>query len=38
LKSKSGRGIAFIAPPTVLHGQKLAKFKDTDGAQCSLSG
>jgi lactoylglutathione lyase len=35
---KSGKGIEFIAPPTALHGQKLAKFKDTDGAQCSLSG
>jgi glyoxalase/bleomycin resistance protein/dioxygenase superfamily protein len=22
----------------VMHGQKLAKFKDSDGAQCSLSG
>jgi extradiol dioxygenase family protein len=36
--AKSGKGIEFISPPTVLHGQKLAKFKDTDGAQCSLSG
>ena len=35
---KSGKGIEFISPPTVLHGQKLAKFKDTDGVQCSLSG
>ena len=35
---KSGKGIDFISPPAVLHGQKLAKFKDTDGAQCSLSG
>src|SRR4029078_8310577 len=33
-----GKGIDFISPPAVLHGQKLAKFKDTDGAQCSLSG
>jgi len=35
---KGGKGIDFVSPPTVLHGQKLAKFKDTDGAQCSLSG
>jgi predicted enzyme related to lactoylglutathione lyase len=35
---KAGKGIDFISPPTLLHGQKLAKFKDTDGAQCSLSG
>jgi lactoylglutathione lyase len=36
--AKSRKGVDFISPPTVLHGQKLAKFKDTDGAQCSLSG
>ena len=35
---KADRGIEFISPPTVLHGQKLAKFRDSDGAQCSLSG
>jgi catechol 2,3-dioxygenase-like lactoylglutathione lyase family enzyme len=35
---KAGHGIEFISPPTPLHGQKLAKFKDADGAQCSLSG
>ena len=36
--ARNGKGVEFIAPPAVLHGQKLAKFKDTDGAQCSLSG
>ena len=35
---KSGRGIVFTAPPASLHGQQLAKFSDTDGAECSLSG
>lgn len=35
---KSGQGIEFISPPTPLHGQTLAKFKDSDGAECSLSG
>lgn len=35
---KSGKGIEFTSPPTPLHGQKLAKFKDTDGAECSISG
>lgn len=34
---KSGKGIDFISPPTVLHGHKLAKFKDSEGAQTSLS-
>jgi hypothetical protein len=28
----------FTSPPAPLHGQQLAKFKDTDGAECSLSG
>lgn len=35
---KADRGIEFVSAPTVLHGQKLAKFKDSEGAQCSLSG
>jgi lactoylglutathione lyase len=35
---KGGRGIEFTSPPASLHGQQLAKFKDTDGAECSLSG
>lgn len=35
---KSGKGIVFITPPEPLHGQMLAKFTDTDGAECSLSG
>jgi lactoylglutathione lyase len=35
---KSGKGIVFTAPPTPLHGHLLAKFSDTDGAECSLSG
>jgi lactoylglutathione lyase len=34
----SGRGIDFISPPTALRGHKLAKFKDSEGAQTSLSG
>jgi lactoylglutathione lyase len=35
---KARTGIEFTSPPTLLHGQKLAKFKDVDGAECSLSG
>lgn len=35
---KSGKGVEFTSPPTLLHGQKLAKFKDADGAECSVSG
>jgi lactoylglutathione lyase len=35
---KAGKGIVFTSPPTSLHGQQLAKFADTDGAECSISG
>ena len=35
---KSARGIEFSSPPKPLHGQLLAKFKDSDGTECSLSG
>jgi hypothetical protein len=35
---KAAKGIEFTSPPTPLHGQKLAKFKDSEGAECSLSG
>lgn len=37
-KEKAGNGIQFTAPPTDLHGQKIARFRDSDGAECSLSG
>jgi hypothetical protein len=30
--------VGVVSAPTVLHGQKLAKFKDSEGAECSLSG
>lgn len=36
--TKAGKGIEFISPPTMLHGQTLAKFKDSEGAECSISG
>ena len=35
---KSGAQINFISAPTLLHGQMLAKFVDTDGAECGISG
>lgn len=37
----SGRmndGVVFTAPPTAMHGHKIARFKDEDGAECSVSG
>jgi lactoylglutathione lyase len=33
---KSGKGIEFSAPPVRLHGHNIARFKDSDGAECSL--
>jgi lactoylglutathione lyase len=36
--AKAGKGIEFTSPPTPLHGQSLATFKDSDGAECSISG
>ena len=35
---KAGKGIMFTSPPSPLHGQTVAKFTDTDGEECSLSG
>ena len=35
---KAGKGIVFTSPPTPVHGQTVAKFVDTDGAECSVSG
>lgn len=36
--AKAGKGIQFTLAPTQLHGQTLAKFKDSEGAECSISG
>jgi lactoylglutathione lyase len=32
------RGIEFTAPPADLHGQRIARFVDPDGAETSVSG
>lgn len=34
----SRQGVKFTSPPTELHGQRIARFKDTDGAESSVSG
>lgn len=34
----SGQGVEFTSLPTAVHGQKIARFKDADGAECSVSG
>jgi predicted enzyme related to lactoylglutathione lyase len=31
-------GVQFTSPPTDLHGQRIAKLRDIDGAECSISG
>jgi lactoylglutathione lyase len=35
---REARGIAFTAPPAELHGQRIAKFVDPDGAETSVGG
>jgi lactoylglutathione lyase len=35
--TKSGNGIEFVSPPTPQFGANIAKFKDADGAECSVS-
>lgn len=35
---REARGIAFTSPPTELHGQRIAKFVDPDGAETGVSG
>ena len=31
-------GIEFTAEPTDMRGQRIARFKDSEGAECSVSG
>ncbi|HEY2396533.1 MAG TPA: VOC family protein [Rudaea sp.] len=35
---QQARGVQFTSPPTDMHGQKIARFKDSEGAECSASG
>ena len=32
------KGVGFTSPPTSLHGQRMAKLRDIDGSECSISG
>ena len=36
--ARTENGITFIEPPHDLHGSLLATFRDSEGAECSLSG
>jgi lactoylglutathione lyase len=31
-------GVTLVTPPTELHGQRIAKLRDSDGAEFSVSG
>jgi lactoylglutathione lyase len=31
-------GVEFTSPPAAVHGRKIARFKDADGAECSVGG
>lgn len=35
---KKGDAIEFTSPPTDLFGSRIAKFTDSEGAECSVSG
>ena len=35
---QQSQGMQFTAPPTELHGQKIARFKDSEGAEYVVSG
>ena len=35
---KAGNGIEFTQPPQMAHVQPLARFKDSEGAECSVGG
>lgn len=35
---QSALGVAFTSAPTLLHGQTIARFRDSEGAECSISG
>src|SRR5271154_6235304 len=32
----SNKGVQFTSPPVELHGLRIAKFRDIDGAECSV--
>jgi lactoylglutathione lyase len=35
---KKDNGVEFISAPSDLFGSRIAKFKDSEGAECSVSG
>jgi lactoylglutathione lyase len=37
-RQKSAEGMVFTAPPERIHGTSIARFLDSEGAECSVSG
>ena len=37
-QERTRQGVAVVEPPTDLHGQRIAKLRDSDGAEFSVSG
>lgn len=37
-REKSGAGLTFTQPPAEMHGTKIGRFIDCEGAECSLGG
>jgi predicted enzyme related to lactoylglutathione lyase len=37
-REKSAAGVTFTQPPTEMHGMKIGRFLDSEGAECSLGG
>lgn len=37
-ENRTKNGIDFTSPPRMQHGTVLAKFRDNDGRECSISG
>ena len=35
---RTAQGVEAVTPPTELHGQRIAKLRDADGAEFSVSG
>lgn len=37
-EARAKAGIDFTSPPRAQHGTQLARFRDSEGAECSISG
>lgn len=36
--ARAQHGVTFTAPPTPVHGVQIARFLDSEGAECSIGG